>query len=134
MTPPPDTITPGILRRLLRQQLYLAVLLGVVIWFLFRVREIVPIFLFAFILAYLLGPLVRRVAGPEGKGLSREAAALVVYLVVIAILAAAFYALYQALRTEILSYARNYHQYRDALLVKLQGEEAHGLLRALPDS
>jgi len=122
------------LRRLLHQQLYLGVLLAAVIWFVFRVSEILPIFLFAFILAYLLGPLVRRVAGPEGKGISRSAAALLVYLVVIAILAAAFYALYQALRTEILSYARNYHQYRDALLVKLQGEEAHGLLRALPDS
>jgi predicted PurR-regulated permease PerM len=122
------------LRRLLHQQLYVGVLLAAIIWFVFSVREILPIFLFAFILAYLLGPLVRRVAGPEGKGISRSAAALLVYLIVIAILAAAFYALYQALRTEILSYAKNYHQYRDALLVRLQGEEANGLLRALPDS
>lgn len=134
MIPPPDTITPGILRRLLRQQLYLAVLLAVVVWFVFRVRDILPIFLFAFILAYLLGPLVRRVAGPEGKGLSRGAAALVVYLIVIAVLGVALYALYQALRSEVLTYARNYHQYRDALLANLQSEELHGFLRFLPQS
>ena len=132
MTPAPETITPGILRRLLRQQLYLAVLLAVVVWFLFRVREIVPIFLFAFILAYLLGPLVRRVAGPEGKGLSREAAALVVYLVVIALLGVGLYALYDALRHEVATYAGSYARYRHDLLVNLQREEQQGLLRSLP--
>ena len=129
---PPDTVTPGILRRLLRQQVYLAALLGIVIWFVYQVRGILPIFLFAFIVAYLLGPLVRRVAGPEGKGLSREAAALLVYLVMIAVLGVVLYVLYQALRDEVVNYVHNYARYRADLLANLRREEAHGLLRALP--
>src|SRR5689334_6961125 len=86
VTTPPEIVTPGILRRLLQQQLYLAMLLIVMVWFIYRVRDVLPIFHFAFIVAYLLGPLVRRVAGPEGKGLSRGAAALVVYLILIAVI------------------------------------------------
>lgn len=134
VTTPPETITPGILRRLLRQQLYLALLVGGAVWFIFSVREILPIFLFAFILAYLLGPLVRRVAGPEGKGVSRGTAALVVYVIIIAILGVALYVLYRTLRLEITSYASTYAHYRDALLADLQRQEAHGLLRVLPQS
>ena len=131
---PPETVTPGILRRLLRQQLYLAALLGIVIWFLFRVRDIVPIFLFAFIVAYLLGPLVRRVAGPDGKGLSRGAAALIVYVVVIAILGVALSLLYTTLRSEIEAYADNYTHYRALFLANLHQQEAHGILQGLPAS
>lgn len=134
MTTPPEMLTPGILRRLLRQQVYLTALLGLVIWFTFRVSEILPIFLFAFIIAYLLRPLVWRVAGPEGKRLSRGAAALVIYLIIIAILGVALFILYRALRSEISAYALNYAQYRDALLADLRDAEAHGLLRSLPGS
>lgn len=133
-TPPHETMTPGILRRLLRQQLYLAVLIGVVIWFIFRVREILPIFLFAFIVAYLLGPLVRRVAGRDGHGLSRSTAALVVYLVIIGLVGFALYILYHALRDEVITYARNYPHYKNVLLANLRREEAHGLLRPLSGS
>lgn len=131
---PSESITPGILRRLLRQQLYLAVLLGVIIWFIYQVREVLPIFLFAFILAYLLGPLVRWIAGPEGKRLSREAAALLVYVVVIAVLIVGFYGLYRAVRSEVVNYARNAGHYQDVLLSALVTQENTGILRALPDS
>ena len=134
VTPPPESLTPGILRRLLRQQLYLAILCGVAIWFIFRVREILPIFLFAFIVAYLLGPVVRRVAGREGRGLSRSTAALLVYLVIIGMAGVALYLLYHALRDEVITYARNYPHYKNVLLANLRREEARGLLRPLPGS
>jgi len=129
-----DAITPGILRRLLRQQLYLALLLVVAVWFIFSVRDVLPIFLFSFILAYLLGPLVRRVAGPEGKGLSRGTAALVVYLLVIALLAVLLYVGYQALRDEVGAYIRSFPAYRLQLLDNLRQQEHNGLLRGLPQS
>src|SRR5438876_9012215 len=132
VTTPPEPITPGILRRLLRQQLYLAALLAIVIWFIFRVRDILPIFLFSFLLAYLLGPLVRRVAGREGKGLSRGVAALLVYLLVIAVLGLALYILYHALQSDVASYARHYQTYRAALLADLRQQEVSGPLRVLP--
>ena len=136
MMTPPETITPGILRRLMRQQVYVAAFIAIVIWFAYSVREVLPIFLFAFILAYLLHPLVSRVAGPEGKGVSRQTAALIVYVIVIAALGVALYMLYGALRDEILSYARHSDDYKNAFLTNLVQQEygKGGLLRGLPDS
>ncbi len=128
---PPETITPGILRLLMRQQVYLTALIAIVIWFCYSVREVLPIFLFSFILAYLLHPLVSRVAGPEGKGVSRSTAALIVYIVVIAVLGVALYVLYEALRAEILNYSNNYGLYQSELLVNLIQQEQHGLLHPL---
>jgi predicted PurR-regulated permease PerM len=132
--PAPETITPGILRRLMRQQVYVATLIGIVIWFAYSVREVLPIFLFSFILAYLLHPLVRWVSGPEGKGVSRKTAALIVYLLVILALGVAIYILYGALSAEISNYAKNLDIYKGDLLINLYQQEYHGLLRPLPQS
>jgi predicted PurR-regulated permease PerM len=122
------------LRRLLHQQVYLAILIAIALWFLYSAREVLPLFLVAFLLAYVLAPLVQWVAGPEGRRLSRQTAVLVLYLVVIVVLGAALYLLAHALRAEILAYARTYARYRGAFLVNLRLQEAHGLLRSLPGS
>jgi predicted PurR-regulated permease PerM len=135
MTPPPETVTPGILRLLMRQQVYVATLILIVIWFFYSVREILPIFLFAFILAYLLHPLVRRVSGPEGKGVSRQTAALIVYLIVVVVLGVAIFALYRALRAEVANFADNQTEYQLQVLTNLSLQEGpHGLLSFLPAS
>src|SRR5437867_3649605 len=73
-------LTAATMRRLLRQTVYFATLVGMVIWFLFNVRHILPLFLFAFILAYLLSAPVEWVAGITGRrGFPRSAAILIVY-------------------------------------------------------
>jgi predicted PurR-regulated permease PerM len=61
-------ITPGILRRLLHQQVYLAILIAIALWFLYSAREVLPLFLVAFLLAYVLAPLVRWWLGRRAGG------------------------------------------------------------------
>src|SRR5581483_8377397 len=99
-----------------------------------QVRDILPIFLFAFILAFLLSPLVQWVYGPEGKGLSRGAAALIVYIALIALLGVIIFVLYHALRTDVASYVTNFPHYRNLVRANVNNLESHGLLRSLPSS
>ncbi len=132
MPPSTELLTPTVVRRLLRQQVYVAVLAVVAIWFLYTIRDIMPIFLFSFILAYLLSPIVRRVSGPEGQGVSLRVAAAVVYVVLIAALGGVLFVGYAALRNEVGNLAHNFASYRDQVLHNLRLQESTGLLKSLP--
>ena len=80
-------LTVAVTRRLLRQTIYFAALVGLVIWFLFSVRRILPLFLFAFILAYVLSVPVEWVGRVTARyRVPRGASVLLVYVVLLAIL------------------------------------------------
>ena len=51
-------LTPQVMQRLLRQQIYFAVLVGAIIWFILSARHVIPLFIFSFLVAYLLKPVV----------------------------------------------------------------------------
>lgn len=127
--PPPDApdspVTASVMRRLLRQQVYFAVLVGAVIWFLFSAAHVIPLFIFSFLLAYLLGPLVRWLTADSyaRRGFSRTGAILLVYAVLIVLLAGAGWLIAGRVSAEVHTLSTNFPQLRHELIARVHQSE-----------
>ncbi|GAC1401848.1 MAG: AI-2E family transporter [Chloroflexota bacterium] len=126
-------LTARVMRRLLRQAIYFALLVVSLIWFLFSVRHILPLFLFSFILAYALARPVEWVARNSGRqGIPRSGAILLVYAVLLAILGIAFDRLSLVAVREVRAFATNWPALQLTLSERLIESEHGGILSRFP--
>lgn len=124
--PAPDDhpLTAQVMRRLLRQQVYFAVLIGLVIWFLFSARQVIPLFIFAFLLAYVLGPLVGALTRNTGRrGFSRTGAILAVYAVLVLVLGGAGWLATGKIVSEVRTLSSNFPTLRGELIERVHQSE-----------
>jgi predicted PurR-regulated permease PerM len=129
-------LTASIMRRLLRQQVYFAVLVAAVIWFLFAARHVIPLFIFSFLLAYILGPIVGLLTGDASKrrGISRTAAILAVYAVLIVVLSGAAWLITGRVVSEIHTLSTNFPTLRADLINRVHESERTFPFNRIPDS
>ncbi len=129
-------LTAQVMRRLLRQQVYFAVLVGAVLWFLFSARHVIPLFIFSFLLAYLLSPIVRALTRGANKrrGFSRTGAILLVYALLVVLLSAAGWYITGRVVSEIHNLSSNFPTLRGQLLQHVHESERTWPLDKLPDS
>jgi predicted PurR-regulated permease PerM len=126
-------LTVATARRLLRQTVYFAAFVGMVIWFLFNIRHVLPLFLFAFILAYVLGAPVEWVARITARrGVPRGAAILIVYVIMLLALAVALDQVSLLVVREVKAFAANYPQFQVTLATRILDSEQYGILSKLP--
>lgn len=118
-------LTVEVMRRLLRQQVYFAVLVGAVIWFLFSAGHVLPLFIFSFLLAYVLGPVVGAITrgANHRHGFSRTGAILAVYAVLILILAGAGWFIAGRTAHEVRTLSANFPQLRMELIARVHESE-----------
>lgn len=129
-------LTADVMRRLLRQQIYFAVLIGAVLWFVFAAAHVIPLLIFAFLFAYLLGPLVGLITrdADSRRGFSRTGAILTVYAVLILLLGGAGWLIAGRAASEITALTRNYPELRQDLIQQVHLSEKSWPLDALPQS
>lgn len=135
--PVDSTLNAQVMRRLLRQQVYFAVLVGAVIWLLFSSGHVLPLFIFAFVLSYVLRPVVSfltRDAASKKHGFSRTGAILAVYAVLMLFIGAAGWWIAGTAASEIRSLSGNFPALRHDLLNRVHQSEKTWPLNALPKS
>jgi predicted PurR-regulated permease PerM len=118
-------LTVHVMRRLLRQQIYFAVLIGAVIWFLFEAHHVIPLFIFSFILAYILSPVVSALTRGANRryGASRTGAILTVYAALVLILAGVGWLATGKIVTEVHNLTSNYPALRAELIRRVHESE-----------
>jgi predicted PurR-regulated permease PerM len=124
------------MRRLLRQQVYFAVLAGAVIWFLFSAGRVLPLFIFSFLLAYVLGPVVGALTRDASSrhGFSRTGAILAIYAVLILVLGGAGWLIVGRAAREAHTLSTTYPQLRAELIARVHASEKSWPFSALPQS
>jgi predicted PurR-regulated permease PerM len=129
-------ITIQAMRRLLRQQVYFAVLAGSVIWLLFAAGHVIPFFIFSFLLAYVLRPVVGALTRDANRrrGFSRTGAILAVYALLILILGGAGWLIAGQAAHEVRTLAANFPQLRAELLDRVHESEKGWPFDLLPAS
>jgi len=129
-------LTPHVMRRLLRQQVYFAVLFGAVIWFLYSARHVVPLFIFAFLLAYILAPVVGFLSRDAGEryGVPRTAAILSVYALILGGLSAGVWLLTGKVARELRNLSTNFPSLRADMITRIHQSEHSFPLDKLPES
>ncbi len=129
-------LTAQIMRRLLRQQIYVAILAAAVIWFLFAAQHVIPLFIFSFLLAYLLSPVVGFITrdANERHGFSRTGAILSVFAVLIIILSGAVWLITGKVVAEIHTLSTNFPTLRHELINRVHESERSFPFDKIPDS
>jgi predicted PurR-regulated permease PerM len=132
--PADSPLTIQTMRRLMRQQIYFAVLVGAVIWLLFSAGHVIPLFIFSFLLAYVLGPVVGVFTrgAKRRHGFSRTGAILTVYALLILILAGAGWFIAGQAAHEVRTLSANFPALRVELLKRVHQSERSWPFNGLP--
>jgi predicted PurR-regulated permease PerM len=126
LPPRGDTaLTAQIMRRLLRQQIYFAILAAAIIWFLFAAQHVIPLFIFSFLLAYLLSPVVGFITRDANnrRGFSRTGAILSVFAALIVLLSALVWLITGQVVREIHTLSTNFPTLRHELIDRVHESE-----------
>jgi predicted PurR-regulated permease PerM len=134
--PPPGDVplTPQVMQRLLRQQIYFAVLVGAIIWFLISARHVIPLFIFSFLVAYLLKPVVGILTrnAQRRHGFSRTGAILAVYGVLVLVLSGGGWFVTGKVVAEIHALSSNFPALRSELILHVHQSEKSWPFSSIP--
>jgi predicted PurR-regulated permease PerM len=134
--PPPVEVplTPQVMQRLLRQQIYFAVLVGAIIWFILSARHVIPLFIFSFLVAYLLKPVVGVLTrnAQNRRGFSRTGAILAVYGVLVLLLSGGGWFVTGKIVAEIHALSSNFPALRDQLITHVHESEKSWPFSSIP--
>jgi len=127
-------VTAQVMRRLLQQQVYFAILAAAVIWFVFAARAVLPLFIFSFLLAYVLSPVVGFLTrdANQRRGFSRSGAIFAVYAALLFVLSGLGWFATGKIVTEIHNLSTNFPTLRADLLHSVHESEQSWPLNKLP--
>lgn len=144
LAPPPPApppvgdfpLTPRVMQRLLRQQIYFAVLVGAVIWFLLSARHVIPLFIFSFLAAYLLKPVVGLLTrkAQHRHGFSRSGAILAVYALLVIVLSGLGWLVTGKVVAEVHALSGNFPALRHELILHVHQSEQSWPFSGIPQS